>query len=256
MSQNIRELSNGSIINTQEIVQSIIHMKSTKNIPLFIGHRGMGINHAQGENTIGSINTCGTFMSMAEIDVQLSKDMKVFVYHDLVLNGISIDCIHSDILISLGIPLLSDVLLSTTVDLNIEIKYEEQSIPVDVWCKYITQCVKSNSRDRFIIYSSFNKKICEEIKKTQDILYLVEELTEHSVQYVISNDYTGIVTEADEVLNNTVLLSKIKQTNLLVITYGKGNSDYNKIDKQIEMGVNGIITDIIEDVYKKYIKIP
>ncbi|KAI5167226.1 hypothetical protein NEIRO03_1743 [Nematocida sp. AWRm78] len=254
MSQNIRELPNDRIINTQEIVHSIIHMKNTKNIPLFIGHRGMGINHVHGENTIQSINTCSTFMNMAEIDVQLSKDMKVFVYHDLTINGINIDCIQSDILISLGIPLLSDILNNTTVNLNIEIKYEKQSIPVDIWCKYITECVISNTTDRFIIYSSFNKHICEEIKKTQDILYLVEELTEDSVEYVISNNYTGIVTEVDEVINNTLLLSKIKQNNLLVITYGKGNSDYDKIDKQIEIGVNGIITDIIEGVYEKYIK--
>ncbi|EHY66697.1 hypothetical protein NERG_00337 [Nematocida ausubeli] len=221
----------------------------------FIGHRGMGNGHVLGENTVAAILACGKFLKMAEIDVQLSRDEVVFVHHDLSLNGMQIDRIHSSELLQQGVLLFSELLRSTEIGLNVEVKFEQQNISAEIWCKAVLDVVAEHGKGREIVYSSFSQEVCTELRKhTQSVLFLVEKLTEESVKYAETQRLPGIVTEVEEVLNNLHIVKMIREKGLSLITYGKGNSEFVKIEEQLRLGVCGIIADSVESVFERYIR--
>lgn len=234
--------------NSEKTVQINNRIK-LRCMPVLVGHRGMGTGKHRQENTVSAINKCGLFGRMAEIDVQLSMDKDVFVVHDLEMEGVPVEMISTNKLLG-RVEMLSHALDSTDIDLNIEVKYEKYSIPVEVWCKAILDVVRRHKKpNRKIVYSSFSREVCEELKKTEEtVLFLTEELTEESVEYSITNGYAGIVTKADEALKNAHIIDMIRQNSLHLATYGKTNNYIDKIDKQIEIGVHSIITDEIEDL--------
>lgn len=261
----LREDSVGSPVTSEEVERIEIILEGSEgqerveqveicSIPLFIGHRGVGAGKSREENTIQSINACGIVGHMAEIDVQLSKDGEVFVTHDLEIDGVPVDEISSERLHKMNIPLLSEVLKKTKISLNIEIKYEIQSISMDTWCQKIVDVVSKSEPGRYIVYSSFNKGICERMQgHSKDTLFLTEFLTEESISTTLSGQYMGIVTNADEVLNKPELARKIKENNLFLATYGVSNSLLENIEKQREIGVDSIITDEIQQLSQKHI---
>ncbi|KAI5190677.1 glycerophosphodiester phosphodiesterase [Nematocida minor] len=238
----------------QKSIQNAAGSPELFSIPVLIGHRGVGAGMERQENTIFSINKCGVFGKMAEIDVQLSRDLDVFVFHDLAIDGVYLDQISTSELLDRKIDTLYDLLMNTEIDLNIEIKYEIQSISVDIWCDKVVETVKkAQKKGRKIVYSSFNRDVCQTMqRKGEEVLFLVEILTEESVSYAVDVGYMGIVTEVDEVLNNPGIVETVKRHMLYLVTYGKNNSDISVVDKQIAMGVNSIITDEIEELLRIY----
>lgn len=221
------------------------------HLPQFIGHRGMGSGKEKNENTARSLNSCFKFSPMAEIDVQLSLDEEVFVFHDLEIEGLPVEKIHSNDLLNNRIEKFSVLLDSTEIGLNVEVKYNEQTIPVERWCDRILQIVKTHSRNRRIVYSSFNREVCEYINsQLEPVLFLTEVLNKEGIDYSARNKYKGIVTEAEEVLNKPEEVEEAKRKGLYLVTYGRNNSKVEEVNRQIEIGVDSIITDEIERVSK------
>lgn len=232
-----------------------VPVKETIEIPKLIGHRGLGKGKDKKENRIEGIKKCMQFCSMAEIDVQVTKDRKVVIYHDQQIDERNIDeVMYKEI--ENRVDLLSDLLQQTEIGLNIEIKYENQkNFSVSEWCSEILSVVSnsnSNSKlnsptERKIIYSSFNRSICEELQeKNNSVLLLLEELTEESVKYAIKRKYIGIVTEAAQIECNLDLVRMIKRSLAYLLTYGDKNSSLTEISMQKGIGVDGFISDEVE----------
>ncbi|KAI5180536.1 glycerophosphodiester phosphodiesterase [Nematocida sp. AWRm80] len=221
---------------------------SIVSIPTLIGHRGMGMGEHKNENKISAINKCKTFGTMVEIDVQLTKDMVAVVVHDTSINGTRVEDLTLDQAQALGIETLEQVLIETEIDLNIEIKYENQRVSEDQWCTEILNVVNTTVKpNRGIVYSSFHPEICKVLKKTtKSVLYLTETLTAEIIDHVHEQKYLGIVTEAQEILSKPDLLWSIKQKYMYVITYGINNTCLKSVSKQRMLGVDSIITDDIE----------
>lgn len=218
-------------------------------MPLLVGHRGVGAGSEKQENTADAINRCKAVGSMAEIDAQLSADKDVFVMHDLKIEDKLVENISTAELLDKKIELLSDILDRTEIDLNIEVKYDRQATPVDIWCMAILDVVKKHTKpNRRVIFSSFDRGVCEEIHRREEtVLFLTEEISEEAIQYAIDRRYAGIVTNGEEVFREKDLISKIINTkDLHLITYGIINSEADKVHRQIDLGVYSIITDEIE----------
>ncbi|KAH9387155.1 uncharacterized protein NEMAJ01_2051 [Nematocida major] len=207
---------------------------------------GSGID----ENRVGALEECRKYTQMAEIDVQLSMDLDVFVRHDLNVGDVLVEDMQTEHLQNaLGLPLLSEVLAGTGIDLNVEVKYEAQKISREVWCECVVSTVEKGRRGRYVVYSSFDRGVCEILKRRGlETLFLVEELVEESVVYAEKMQYMGIVTDASSIWMQTDLIENMQEKNMCLLTYGKDNTDPGKAKKQISMGVHGIITDAVPEI--------
>ena len=136
-----------------------------------IGHRGL--RGVKLENTIESIIeavNCG--MDMVEIDVQVTKDDKVVVFHDYDLKRLFgykekiKDINYIDIIkITDCIPLLEDifqVLSQSGTELNIEIK---EILKRKIILEHIIEMLKKYDYHSKVVISSFDHTILRDIKK-------------------------------------------------------------------------------------------
>jgi len=220
-------------------------------IPVLIGHRGAGAGKDRNENTITSVKICEEIDAMAEIDVQLTKDRDVVVFHDLEIEGVKIEDISTKELQEMGVVLLKDLLSETRLDLNIEIKYEQQKISVVEWCEKIVEVVEESRGSRDIVYSSFCREICEEIiRRKYHALFLTEILNEEVIEYASISKCLGVVTVSSEVLAKPSLVSAIKGKFMYILTYGEENKKIETVTIQRMYGVDGFITDEVQILSK------
>ncbi|KAI5172860.1 glycerophosphodiester phosphodiesterase [Nematocida sp. LUAm3] len=236
------------------------------NIPFLIGHRGLGKGEKRRENRVDTIKRTSMFCGMAEVDVQVTEDGVCILYHDDVMQGRKIDqWKHADL--PEEVDKLKDLLLSTSIGLNIEIKYEDQpKHSVSQWCKYIMEEIQeveknldmgaekepnSCSSSREMIFSSFSREVCVELKKyTKKVFLLLEHLTEEGIAFAVEHSMIGIVTEAKEILKNPHLIIEIRKASLLLLSYGDENNFISTISQQRLLGINAIISDEVQILSK------
>ena len=136
-----------------------------------IGHRG--VKGIKPENTLESImEAVSLSFDMAEIDIQMTKDGKIIVFHDYDLkrlfdNSKKISELTYEELLSVTdrIPLLKEVIKSikdTKMELNIEIKELFQKNGIIEELIYILERYSFEER---VLISSFDHVILKEIKK-------------------------------------------------------------------------------------------
>lgn len=223
------------------------------NTPLFprvIGHRGMGVGLHKKENRLAALVECEALsIQMAEVDVRISKDGVPVLHHEPEVDGSRIEETLLDSLLQLGIDSLESVLLHTTLALNLEIKYDSSSRGVRPYCGLILELVKRCMREESVVYSSFKRDICEEMRKhTTQILYLTEDICPDEVEYAVSSGLLGVVADAASVLLLPASVQWLKEMGLCVITYGSSNSEMEKVKQQFGLGVDSFITDDAMDV--------
>lgn len=185
--------------------------ESFRDSPLMIGHRGSGSNASGSrvrENTMLSFHRAAARLHGVELDVLLTRDNKLVVYHDLEFNGEPIANIdYSDIrgnrassvnYIYEDPPLLDQVLkeLTPAAGIVIELKYPTNATvkKFPAFAKYsrtefvesVLNCIQKHPRNGWIILSSFDADICLILSKS--LKFAKNVLVVHNVWFGHENE--------------------------------------------------------------------
>jgi glycerophosphoryl diester phosphodiesterase len=164
------------------------------------------------------------------LDINLSQDNKLFVYHDKTINNIPLHNLTYEEIKSKNnnIPLIEEVLHRFTGSnyvINIEIKsYPDNK---QSYCDLIVKTVKKYKVKYF--FSSFSDNICQIIKNKNQLCYKLSDINENNgniVHYSEINESTkGVYTLFDKDFNENDLL-KIKHIGILITDDIKKTLDY------------------------------
>jgi glycerophosphoryl diester phosphodiesterase len=213
-----------------------------------IGHRG--VKGVKLENTTESILEAERLgFHMAEIDIQMTKDEKVIVFHDYDLKRIfdhkgKISELTYDELTGITdkIPLLEDIIKiikNGNLELNIEIKelYKKDKIIKELL--YILQRYAFKEK---VLISSFDHLILKEIKQRDKSLKTAVLTASKPVDPVSliraadADGYNSLYYFADE-----DLIKKCRENGYFVNVWTVNDKDEAKYYEKI--GVDGIISD-------------
>lgn len=164
------------------------------------------------------------------------------------------------------------------IGFNIEVKYpmldeaEDANIPLysfelNRFVDRILQEVYDHDQthpDRNIIFSSFHPDICLLLNMKQPnypVFFLTDGGTsvmadrrcnsiQSAVRFATSIDLLGIVTASQPIIEAPNLVKGIKETGLLVFTYGADNNDIENAKLQRRHGVDAVIVDCVLAVRK------
>ncbi|KAF9912886.1 Glycerophosphocholine phosphodiesterase [Linnemannia zychae] len=164
------------------------------------------------------------------------------------------------------------------IGFNIEVKYpmldeaEDANIPLysfelNRFVDRILQEVYDHDQthpDRNIIFSSFHPDICLLLNLKQPnypVFFLTDGGTsvmadrrcnsiQSAVRFATSIDLLGIVTASQPIIEAPNLVKGIKETGLLVFTYGADNNDVENAKLQRRHGVDAVIVDCVLAVRK------
>ena len=64
----------------------------------------------------------------------------------------------------------------------------------------------------------------------------------------------GIVSNANSILNSPNIVQDILNDKLAILSYGNDNNVFENVRTQIQMGVNGIITDCLKQMKPLFLK--
>ena len=232
---------------TENNCRGIINLKNNSKIkkPIVIGHRGAKF-HAL-ENTINSIKKAIALKAdVIEIDVRLTKDNIPVLIHDRKINRttdgkgsvskLTLKEIKKFNLNGEKVPTLNQVLRTfKDVKFHLHLKEYKAALPT------LKLIYKNKAEDRVMIYS-FNPKVLQLIKdfnpqiKTTLLYhfpYRNNLKLAKNLKLTAINPYYIFATER--------LIKKAHKLNLKVITWTVNKFDV--IEKLIEKGVDGIITD-------------
>ena len=119
-----------------------------------------------------------------------------------------------------------------------------------------------HAKDRPIIFSTFQPDAAILVRKLQST-YPVFFLTnggceiyedvrrnslEEALKLCLENDLQGIVSEIKGVFRNPGVVSKIKESSLCLLTYGKLNNVPEAVYMQHLMGIDGVIVDLVKEI--------
>lgn len=173
---------------------------------------------------------------------------------------------------------LSRQTVPSRIGFNIEVKYpmldeaEEANIPLysfelNRFVDRVLQEVYDHDQthpDRNIIFSSFHPDICLLLNMKQPnypVFFLTDGGTsvmadrrcnsiQGAVRFATSIDLLGIVTASQPIIDAPILIKGIKETGLLVFTYGADNNNIENARLQRRHGVDAVIVDSVLAVRK------
>lgn len=192
---------------------------------IILAHRGITYNYK--DNTLNSLfeifnYTSDKYKLGVELDINLSKDHKVFIYHDKEINGQELNKLNYEDILKLDsdIPLLEDVLKkfnNTEYFLNIELKnYHEDIVYL---CYYLSELVIEYPNIKYI-FSSFDLIIRRFLRFAGLICYKISDIDEEPcsiIHYSQENEYAiGVYTVFDSDFENKYLENALKHD--IVIT--------------------------------------
>lgn len=73
---------------------------------------------------------------------------------------------------------------------------------------------------------------------------------DEAVKLCLEFSLQGIVSESRAIFRNPTAISKIKESNLILLTYGQLNNVPEAVYMQQLMGINGVIVDLVEKITK------
>lgn len=204
--------------------------------PVIIGHRANTLNDAFRYYYKYDLRT-------VELDIQLTQDKKIAVYHDDVSDKRMKHLLRSNILV------LDEYMKNIPQDLtiNIEIKRyqhekaKQNKVPNDIACRII-QAVKKRGRKN-VIYSSFDREITRIIMKNRRPGMLLIDKVEGLADI---GGYPWICIEKG--LLETVNMMAIPET--IVYVYNVKYGDELEKLKALYPFVKGFIVDFESEVYK------
>lgn len=173
---------------------------------IILAHRGITYNYK--DNTLNSLFDIFNYTSKkyklgVELDINLSKDHKIFIYHDKEINGQDLSKLNYEEILKLDtdIPLLEDVLVkfnNTEYVLNIELK--KYHVDIIYLCYYLNELVRKYPNIKYI-FSSFDYIICRFLKFAYIKCYKISDIDEKPssiIHYSQENKYAiGVYTIFD-----------------------------------------------------------
>nr|BAH20139.1 AT5G41080 [Arabidopsis thaliana] len=153
-----------------------------------------------------------------------------------------------------------------TLGFNIELKFGDQTVYEREFLVHILrsvlQVVSNYAKDRPVIFSSFQPdaaKLVRELQSTYPVFFLTDagneihnderrNSLEEAIQVCLEGGLQGIVSEVKGVFRNPAAISKIKESNLSLLTYGKLNNVGEAVYMQYVMGIDGVIVDFVEEI--------
>lgn len=173
---------------------------------IILAHRGITYNYK--DNTLNSLFNIFNYTSKkyklgVELDINLSKDHKIFIYHDKEINGQDLSKLNYEEILKLDtdIPLLEDVLVkfnNTEYVLNIELK--KYHVDIIYLCYYLNELVRKYPNIKYI-FSSFDYIICRFLKFAYIKCYKISDIDEKPssiIHYSQENKYAiGVYTIFD-----------------------------------------------------------
>ncbi|KAK4282215.1 hypothetical protein QN277_013618 [Acacia crassicarpa] len=153
-----------------------------------------------------------------------------------------------------------------TLGFNIELKFDDHIVYEEDYLVRVLQAVLKvvfeYAKDRPIIFSSFHPDAAKLVRKLQST-YPVYFLTnggnelyydlrrnslEEALKLSLENGLHGIVSEVRAIFRNPGAVTKIKESNLSLITYGRLNNVPEAVYMQHLMGIEGVIVDLVEEI--------
>ena len=142
---------------------------------------------------------------------------------------------------------------------NVEFKYpygdDFELIPfctiqdLKAYCDPIMNIISRWNRRMF--FSSFSKEVCIYVKNFQKIhpVYFLCDVgdIDDSFEFVTSHHLDGMVCDSRCIFADESIIKQFKTAGLELYTYGELNNDESHIIRQLQLGLDGIITD---SVYK------
>ncbi|MED6221226.1 hypothetical protein PIB30_052525 [Stylosanthes scabra] len=149
---------------------------------------------------------------------------------------------------------------------NVELKFDDHIVYQQDHLVHVLQAVLKivfeYAKDRPIIFSTFQPDAAILVRKLQST-YPVFFLTnggceiyedarrnslEEALKLCLENDLQGIVSEIKGVFGNPGVVSKIKESSLCLLTYGKLNNAPEAVYMQHLMGIDGVIVDLVQEI--------
>ncbi|XXG78358.1 hypothetical protein AAC387_Pa08g2315 [Persea americana] len=156
--------------------------------------------------------------------------------------------------------------VDSSLGFNIELKfddnvvYEEDDL-VHV-LQIILQVVFEHAKERPIIFSSFQPDAARLVRKLQcvyPVFFLTDGGSElytdarrnsldEAIKLSVACGLQGIVSEVRAIFRNPGAISKLKEANLCLLTYGQLNNVPEAVYMQHLMGINGVIVDLVKEI--------
>ncbi|KFK33033.1 glycerophosphoryl diester phosphodiesterase family protein [Arabis alpina] len=149
---------------------------------------------------------------------------------------------------------------------NIELKFDDHTVYereflVNV-LRSVLQVVFDYGKDRPVIFSTFQPdaaKLVRELQSAYPVYFLTDagntiynddrrNSLEEAIKVCLEGKLQGIVSEVKGVFRNPSAISKIKESNLSLLTYGKLNNVGEAVYMQYVMGIEGVIVDYVEEI--------
>ncbi|WJX77122.1 Lysophospholipase D gdpd1 [Trifolium repens] len=149
---------------------------------------------------------------------------------------------------------------------NIELKFDDHIVYEQAYLIHVLQAilkiVTDYAKDRPIIFSTFQPDAAVLVRKLQStypVFFLTnggceiyEDLRRNSLEEALKlcleNGLEGIVSEIKGIFRNPGAVSKIKESNLSLLTYGKLNNVPEAVYMQHLMGIDGVIVDFVQEI--------
>ncbi|KAI1863309.1 uncharacterized protein JN550_009629 [Neoarthrinium moseri] len=165
--------------------------------------------------------------------------------------------------------------LREDIGFNIELKYpmlhetEEQgmdtyTVEINSFCDTILSKVYDLTKDRNIIFSSFNPDICLCLSFKQPsipIMFLSDAGTspvgdirasslQEAIRFASRWNLLGIVSTSQPFVNSPRLVRVVKQSGLVCVSYGAQNNDPKLVQRQVNEGIDAVIVDNVLAIRK------
>ncbi|KAL4192052.1 hypothetical protein AMTRI_Chr06g192090 [Amborella trichopoda] len=153
-----------------------------------------------------------------------------------------------------------------TLGFNIELKFDDninyQEHDLIHTLQVILQVVFEYSNERPIILSSFQPDaalLVRKLQSTYPVFFLSNggsevysdvrrNSLEEAIKLCLAGGLQGVVSEVKAIFRNPGFISKIKEANLSLLTYGQLNNVPEAVYMQNLMGVDGVIVDLVREI--------
>ncbi|XP_068665467.1 glycerophosphodiester phosphodiesterase GDPD1, chloroplastic-like [Aristolochia californica] len=149
---------------------------------------------------------------------------------------------------------------------NLELKFDDNIVYEDDELTHVLQAILKvvfkYAQDRSIIFSSFQPDAVRLVRKLQSV-YPVFFLTnggceiytdprrnslDEALKLCLAYGLQGIVSEVKGIFRNPGAISRIKEANLGLLTYGQLNNVAEAVYMQHLMGIDGVIVDLVKEI--------
>ena len=168
------------------------------------------------------------------------------------------------------IPTLAQILGNTPKELgfNIELKYDEENSCetrrlVAELRAILAVCFEYPNRR--VVFSSFDPDaalLMRAIQGCYPVMILTDGEADHvdprrrsvaaAMEVALQGGLCGVVSDVKAIMANPSDALDVRDSGLLLATYGEGNDDATSSSTQVELGVFGIITDRVPDIARKF----